>query len=95
MLSGDATGGMEAALQRQADNIVKDVEAAMSLLDEPAPSITAPRCRGPEGVWISRRCPTSGLCVEDIRDLLWDLWPTWRCLRHQPDDTRGGRHWLR
>lgn len=72
MLSGDATGGMEAALQRQADTIVKEVEAAMSLLDEPAPRITAPLAEGQRGVDLETLSYVR-LCVEDIRDLLWDL----------------------
>ena len=72
MLSGDATGGMEAALQRQADSIANDVEAAMSLLDEPAPRITAPLAEGQRGVDLETLSYVR-LCVEDIRDLLWDL----------------------
>lgn len=72
-LSGsEASGGMEAALQRQADGIVREVEEAMTLLDEPAPTITAAVADGQQGVDLETLTYVR-LCIEDIRDLLWDL----------------------
>jgi hypothetical protein len=44
----------------------------MTLLDEPAPTITAAEADGQQGVDLETLTYVR-LCIEDIRDLLWDL----------------------
>lgn len=70
--TGEAVGGMEAALQRQADSIVRDVEDAMGLFDEAPPTVAAALEEGQRGVDLETLAYVQ-LCVEEIRDLLWDL----------------------
>lgn len=67
------TGGMQDALQRQADQLAKEVEDAMdSVLDEAPPNVIEAAKEGVRDV-DKETLAYVRLCVEDIRDLLWDL----------------------
>ena len=67
------SGGMQDALQRQADQIAREVEQAMeSVLDEAPPAVTDATDDSMLGV-DKETLAYVRLCVEDIRDLLWDL----------------------
>ena len=79
--SGDAekrgarldSGGMQDALQRQADQIANEVEQAMDeVLNEPPPTVTEAEALETQSV-DKETLAYVRLCIEDIRDLLWDL----------------------
>jgi CheY-like chemotaxis protein len=64
-------GGMQDALQRQADQIANEVEQAMDdVLDESPPTVT--EAEDAQAV-DKETLAYVRLCIEDIRDLLWDL----------------------
>ena len=67
------SGGMQDALQRQADQIAMDVERSMDeVLDEAPPRVTDAPLEGAQHV-DDETLAYVRLCVEEIRDLLWDL----------------------
>lgn len=67
------TGGMQDALQRQADQIAMDVERSMdAVLSEALPRVTDAPPEGAQHV-DDETLAYVRLCVEEIRDLLWDL----------------------
>ncbi len=79
--SGDAqkrgakldSGGMQDALQRQADQIANEVEQALDdVLNESPPTVTEAEDEGIQSV-DKETLAYVRLCIEDIRDLLWDL----------------------
>ncbi len=67
------SGGMQDALQRQADQIAMEVERTMDeVLDEAPPRVTEAPVEGVQSV-DEETLAYVRLCVEEIRDLLWDL----------------------
>jgi len=67
------SGGMQDALQRQADQIANEVEQAMDdVLNEAPPTVTEAETDDTQSV-DKETLAYVRLCIEDIRDLLWDL----------------------
>ncbi len=67
------SGGMQDALQRQADQIAMEVERSMDeVLDEAPPKVAEAAEDGVQQV-DEETLAYVRLCVEEIRDLLWDL----------------------
>ena len=67
------SGGMQDALQRQADQIAMEVERSMDeVLDEAPPKVAEATEDGVQQV-DEETLAYVRLCVEEIRDLLWDL----------------------
>ena len=64
---------MQDALQRQADQIATEVEQALDdVLNESPPTVTEAEDEGIQSV-DKETLAYVRLCIEDIRDLLWDL----------------------
>ena len=67
------SGGMQDALQRQADQIAMEVERSMDeVLNEAPPRVTDASIEGAQHV-DDETLAYVRLCMEEIRDLLWDL----------------------
>ena len=67
------SGGMQDALQRQADQLAMEVERSMDeVLDEAPPKVAEAAEDGVQQV-DEETLAYVRLCVEEIRDLLWDL----------------------